>query len=177
MCVAELRFEALIEAHHDEIHRYLWRWALTAGGSDPDADAQDLTQETFLRAFNAFGRLRPDSNVRAWLYKIATNCARTAWSKSRRSTALPVEQLERMPGPHALTPEQHVQDRGRNQALRDGLAQLPTKQREAVTLRHLQGLDYPAIAEVLGCSGESARANVYQGLKKLRQMLSVIEEG
>jgi len=172
----DIRFEDLIEAHHDEIHRYLWRWALTSSGSDPEADAQDLTQETFLRAFNAFDHLRPGSNHRAWLYKIATNCARSAWRKAGRVPTAPEAAIERFPEHSASAPEQHVVDRGRDMILRQALAELPVKQQAAVTLRHLQGLDYPAIAAALECSEDSARANVYQGIKKLRQSLVRREE-
>jgi RNA polymerase sigma-70 factor (ECF subfamily) len=174
--VAETSFEALIDAHHDEIYRYLWRWALTGGGADPEADAQDLTQETFLRAFNAFDRLRPGSNPRAWLYKIATNCARSAWRKARRHRTADAVEIDILPDGKDPTPEQHALDGHRDQALRAALSQLPAKQRAAVTLRHLQDLDYPAIAEALGCSNESARANVYQGLKRLRQTLGARQE-
>jgi RNA polymerase sigma-70 factor (ECF subfamily) len=176
MSVAEPRFEDLIQSHHDEIHRYLWRWALTAGGPDPEADAQDLTQETFLRAFNAFDRLRPGSNPRAWLYKIATNCAHSAWREHRRTATVPDGHLESRPDPRAVQPERHVVELGRDRDLRAALAQLPLKQQAAVTLRHLQGLDYTTIAQALDCSDESARANVYQGLKKLRQTLGAREE-
>ena len=176
MPLSEIRFEDLIEAHHDEIHRYLWRWALTSSGPDPEADAQDLTQETFLRAFNAFDRLRPGSNHRAWLYKIATNCARSAWRKAARVPTAPESVIDRLAGASGPTPEQHMVDRGRDLILRRALAELPAKQQAAVTLRHLQGLDYPAIAAALECSEDSARANVYQGLKKLRQSLVRREE-
>lgn len=174
--MSDIRFEDLIEAHHDEIHRYLWRWALTSIGSDPEADAQDLTQETFLRAFKAFDRLRPGSNHRAWLYKIATNCARSAWRRSGRFPNAPEAAIDTLPGSLASTPEQRMVDRGRDLILRQALAELPVKQQAAVTLRHLQGLDYQAIAVALDCSEDSARANVYQGLKKLRQSLARREE-
>ncbi len=172
----DIRFEDLIEAHHDEIHHYLWRWALTSEGSDPEADAQDLTQETFLRAFDAFERLRPGSNYRAWLYKIATNCAHSAWRKAGRTPLVLEAVAELLPDPASVTPEQHALERGRAASLRLALANLPVKQQAAVTLRHLQGLDYDAIAAALACSEDSARANVYQGLKKLRQRLVAGEE-
>src|SRR5437762_13390818 len=63
-------FEAIVAAHHGEIHRYLAR--VTARASDAD----DLSQETFLRAFRAHRALPASANVRAWLFAIATNLYR-----------------------------------------------------------------------------------------------------
>src|SRR5690349_20139431 len=63
-------FESIVAAHHGEIHRYLAR--VTMRGSDAD----DLSQETFLRAFRAHRTLPADANVRAWLFTIATNLYR-----------------------------------------------------------------------------------------------------
>ena len=56
--------------------------------------------------------------------------------------------------------------------VREAVRQLPPKQQAAVLLRHLQGLDYIEIAQVLDCSQDSARANVYQGLRRLRHELA-----
>src|SRR6266545_6039070 len=60
-------FEAVVAAHHSEIHRYLVRATSRPG------DADDLSQETFVRAYRAYRALPPDANVRAWLFAIATN--------------------------------------------------------------------------------------------------------
>ena len=76
-----LRFEDLIERHHDEIFSYLWRLLGKQRHSEAADEAEDVAQEVFLRAYRAFPGLRRDSNYRAWLYKIATNCA---WTHLRR---------------------------------------------------------------------------------------------
>src|SRR4029453_3104975 len=70
-----LRFEELIERHHDEIFAYIWRLMGNDGRRDGSMDVEDLTQDVFLRAYDSFAGLRPNSNHRAWLYKIATHCA------------------------------------------------------------------------------------------------------
>ena len=72
-------FEKLVEMHQDEIFAYLWRII-------PGDQAEDCLQETFLRAFRAYERTALDSNYRAWLYKIATNVARTAHTRRQRET-------------------------------------------------------------------------------------------
>lgn len=64
-------FETLVDEYGKEIFGYLWRMLYDTH------DAEDCLQETFLKAFRVYTRTRPDSNYRAWLYKIATNTART----------------------------------------------------------------------------------------------------
>ena len=159
-----MRFETLIERHHDEIYSYLWRLLNSAGRSDSAVEAQDIAQEVFLRAYRAFGRLRRDSNHRAWLYKIATNCAYTALKRDQRQARHTVPLLDEIH--HNLADEGPAPDRQAilNETIervRRGIAALPSKQRAAVVLRHVQGLDYAAIAQALDCSQDSARANVY----------------
>jgi RNA polymerase sigma-70 factor (ECF subfamily) len=175
MTMVPVRFETLIERHHDEIYSYLWRLLHDAGRSDSAVEAQDVTQEVFLRAYRAFGRLRRDSNHRAWLYKIATNCAYTALKRDQRQTRHTIPLLDEL--------HQHLADEGPSpdrqailndmlEIVRREIAALPSKQQAAVVLRHVQGLDYAAIAQALDCSQDSARANVYQGLRRLRRVLA-----
>jgi len=171
---APLRFETLIECHHDEIYRYLWRLLNSAGRTDSDLEAQDLTQEVFLRAFKAFGRLRPDSNHRAWLYKIATHRAYTALKQGKRTPDFDFpldDEAYRIPSNMEQSPVQQVTLGETLETVRQAIAALPVKQRTAVVMRHVQELSYPEIAEALDCSEDSVRANVYQGLRRLRQEL------
>ena len=75
-------FETVVTGHHAEIYRYLLRVTSRSG------DADDLSQETFLRAYRAWGGLDDGANVRAWLFTIATNLARNyCRSESRRRRA------------------------------------------------------------------------------------------
>src|SRR6516162_882337 len=78
-----LRFEELIERHHDEIFTYLWRLLGKDGLRDRAMDVEDLVQDVFLRAYESFATLRPNSNYRAWLYKIATHCAYTQLRRTK----------------------------------------------------------------------------------------------
>lgn len=164
-------FEQLIEDHHDEIHRYVWRMLGIVG--DRALEAHDVTQEVFVRAYHAWPRLRPGSNQRAWLYRIATNlCLDAHRSSKRQPRGVEVEldtQPTRDPGPEQVAVAAEKTD-----ALRVLIDRLPRKQRAAVVLRHLDGLSYEDVGTALACSTESARANVYQGLKRLRA--AVLEE-
>jgi RNA polymerase sigma-70 factor (ECF subfamily) len=157
------RFEDLIARHHDEIFSYLWRLLGQARRSDVTLDAEDLVQEVFMRAYQAFPNLQQNSNRRAWLYKIATNCVFTKLkqAKNRRDNMMAFNDLVEA---RDASPTRGVMQRQLHAAV-DGLS---AKQRACVTLRYFNELDYPEIAEIVGCSEASARANVYQAIRRLR---------
>ncbi len=173
------RFETLIEHHHDEIYAYLWRMLGSDGAPGAALDAQDLTQEVFMRAYMAFDRLRPDSKFRAWLYKIATHCAYTALRDKQRTISRqatrPDETSEGSEDPSHI-PLQDTIHAETLAALREAVAGLPPAQKGAVVMRYLQALSYTEIAKSLGCSEESARANVSHALRRLRRELAAWEE-
>lgn len=153
-------FEQAMLTHRDEIYRYAWRMVGDV------QDAQDLTQETFLRAYRAFERLEPDSNIRAWLYKIATNACLTFLKRrgQERTVSLDVSDL-------AAQTETPLDAVGQLELLREvaqAVEALPSRQRAAIVQRKYQGLSYAEVAASLGCSEDTARAHVYQGLRKLR---------
>jgi len=158
-------FEAIVLMHHAEIHRYLCRIAARA------SEAEDMTQETFLRAYRGWAGLRPDTNHRAWLYTIATNVYRNHLrSERRRQTAHATVRATRreidVDGPEAEAVAGEVR------ALTEAaIRHLPLKQRLAFNLRKLEELDYETIGESLDCSAESARAHVFQALRKIRTAL------
>lgn len=158
-------FEAVVAAHHAEIHRYLAR--TTARTSDAD----DLSQETFVRAYKAYRTLPADANVRAWLFAIATNLARNHFRSERRRRQAMAEAAASASERGPAWPEGEAifkQARGRVDGL---VAGLPLKQRLAFTMRKIHELDYEVIAESLQCSAESARAHVFQALRKIRRGL------
>jgi len=154
------RIARLLARHGLELARHLRRMV-----RDEDT-AQDLLQDTMLRAHRALARLAPGANERAWLYRIATNVALNhlrARSRERRA-------LER----HAAESDNHAPPGwdgdapDRRAKLWNGIAALPERQRVAITLRLADELEYDDIAERMGCSADAARANVYQATKRLK---------
>src|SRR5437773_59969 len=142
-------FEAIVAAHHGEIHRYLAR--VTARASDAD----DLSQETFLRAFRAHRALPASANVRAWLFAIATNLYRNhIRGEVRRRRALAAASTDGSaadPGwPEGLAMVKEASAR-----VERVIAELPLKQRLAFTMRKIHELDYEVIGETLHCSGRA----------------------
>ena len=159
-------FEAIVAVHHPEIHRYLSR--ITARSSE----AEDLSQETFLRAYRAYRALPPEANVRAWLFAIATNLFRNHLRSEKRRTTVHAAVHATRSETDGGGPEEETlfnETRGLIEAV---VARLPFKQRTAFTLRKIHNLDYDAIARSLDCSEDSARAHVFQALRKIRQSLN-----
>jgi RNA polymerase sigma-70 factor (ECF subfamily) len=159
-------FEAIVATHHGEIYRYLVR--ITARSSEAD----DLSQETFLRAYRAYRGLAADANVRAWLFAIATNLSRNHFrSETRRRRAHAVVELTGT-GIDGADPEGESRLRETHAVLEAVVNRLPLKQRLAFLMRKVHDLDYDTIGESLHCSVDSARAHVFQALRKIRRGLN-----
>lgn len=160
-------FDAVVSAHHEEILRYLRR------AIGPAGDAEDLSQETFLRAYRAYGTLPRDANVRAWLFAIATNLAKNHFrSETRRQRAYGKAQTAAREISGTAT-DAGLAARETGALLESIIGGLPLKQRLAFTQRKLHNMDYEAIGQSLGCSAESARAHVFQALRKIRKGLDI----
>jgi RNA polymerase sigma-70 factor (ECF subfamily) len=162
-------FDSLVDAHSGEIYGYLWR--LTR---DP-ADAQDCLQESFLRAYQAYGRLANQTNLRAWLYRIATNTAFTHLKRRRRERARTAPLVVELTAGGPL-PDEALAQRERLAAVAAAVDRLPRQQRAALILRKYQELGYGEIGHSLGCTEAAARANVYQAVKRLRSELATEDE-
>ncbi len=151
-------FDEAVARHERELMRFLLRTT-----HDRD-DALDLYQETWLRAYRAWPKLDSAAGLRPWLYRIATNlCLNRIRDRVRRARVIGDEELDlaRVPGNADGVHEGALH-------LRTAIARLPHNQREALIMRKFGGLEYAEIAAALGCSSESARAGVYQALKKLK---------
>ncbi len=163
MSESVVTFGDVVDAHQIEILRYLCR--LTG---DPD-EAEDLFQETFLRAFRAFGRLRRASNHRAWLFRIATNVFLNHRRHQRRRPEIPLADDVASAEP---SPARRHRAGVTMAAYRRAIESLPPRQRVAFVQRRLQGWSYAQVAVAMGSSPATARANVYQAVRRLRRELS-----
>lgn len=159
-------FETVVAAHHAEIYRYVLR---TTGRA---SDADDLSQETFLRAYRAWRTLPPDANRRAWLFTIATNLCRNHFrAQKRRRIAYAAVGAAAFEA-DGTGPERETLGREAGALVEGVVARLPLKQRLAFLQRKVHGLDYETIGESLKCSAESARAHVFQAVRKIRHALN-----
>lgn len=166
------RVEKWVGRYGPELRRHLGRMT-----NDAD-DAEDILQQVWISAVEKPPDDGPGSNVRAWLYRVATNAALDSLARKRfRRCALQSVDFGATAG-DLESPDAHflrLDEKARTR-VREECAKLPTKQREAVWLRWAEGLDYPTIAKRLDSSTESARANVHHGMRKLRETLLDIWE-
>jgi RNA polymerase sigma factor (sigma-70 family) len=160
-----LPFEDAMRRHDREIMRFLVRM------THDHEDALDLFQETFLRAYRAYPELDSEAGLRPWLFKIAANlCRNRARDRARRSRVIaPEADAEVL---DAVSPRHFANHAAQDGALdlRRAVAGLPGKQGQAFVMRKIVGLDYGEIGAALGCSEDSARAGVYQALRKLKEL-------
>jgi RNA polymerase sigma-70 factor, ECF subfamily len=170
-------FNRLVEDRSGEIYGLLYR--LT---EDPE-EARDLTQETFLRAFQSISRFRGEADLKTWLYRIAINQARNRWRwwrRRRRADTVSLETSESADGfPIGLRladntqadPEQAALQRERESSLRKALRSLGSSYREAVILRDIEGLSYEEIAATLEISLGTVKSRLARGRLELRRKL------
>lgn len=155
-------FDELVDQHNREIFAYLWRML------HDSQDAEDALQETFLRAYRGFPRLEDYANLRAWFYKIATNVAYSHLKKHNRLNSRTTDLTDFTP----IAASDNLEQRDLLKAVLQAVEQLPHKQQAALMLRNYQGFSYEEIGAAMDCSSESARANVYQAVKKLRKQFA-----
>jgi RNA polymerase sigma-70 factor (ECF subfamily) len=156
-------FEEALSRHEREIMRFLLRMTRDQN------DALDLFQETWLRAYRAYPQLDSEQGLRPWLYRIATNlCRNRARDNFRRARVISNGDD---PGDSDRHPASAAPGGGGHEGvlhLRRAIAGLPHKQGRALVMRKFAGLEYEEIGAALECSADSARASVYQALKKLK---------
>jgi RNA polymerase sigma-70 factor (ECF subfamily) len=170
-------FEQLVAERSGDVYALLYR--LT---SEPE-EARDLTQETFLRAFQAIGKFRGDADLKTWIYRIAINQARNRWRWWRRrrrdvtvSLDAPVGDQDQplianLSNADAINPEEATMARERENQLREALIALRLAYREAVILRDIEGFSYEEIASALQISIGTVKSRLSRGRLELRRKL------
>ena len=155
------RFEAEILPHLRSLFGAAYRMTSNAH------DAEDLVQETFLRAHRALDRLQPGTNARAWLHTILQRVRTDAFRRKQRRPVT-VELVGEGP---EVAPSQDALASG-HEELERALAALPEAFRTAVVLRDLQELSYAEIAESLGVPVGTVMSRIHRGRALLREALA-----
>jgi len=170
-------FETLVNERSGEIYGLLYRL------TESTEEARDLTQETFLRAFQSIGHFRGESDLRTWIYRIAINQARNRWRwwrRRRRDSTISID----APAPNGhpslagtlksedgRDPEKDALAHERERALRKALSTLKRVYREAVVLRDIEGFAYEEIAVALDISIGTVKSRLARGRQELRRKL------
>jgi RNA polymerase sigma-70 factor (ECF subfamily) len=172
-----MAYERLVAEHSGEVYALLFR--LTSDAEE----ARDLTQETFLRAFQSIARFRGDASLKTWIYRIAVNQARNRWRwwrRRRRDVTVSLDATDEqrdqplaatLPSENSPSPEQQTLAREREAQLHEALCGLRRSYREAVILRDVDGFSYEEIAQTLQISIGTVKSRISRGRLELRRQL------
>ena len=156
-------FEELVRQHQRMIHSLTFRMTGSL------ADAEDLAQETFLRAYEQIGSFRGGSKFSTWLYRIAVNtCLNWRQSEARRFQ-LYAQAAGELSAQRADEENASGNEAGEVQA---ALLKLPAKPRAAIVLTIYDGLNHAEAAQLLGCSETTVSWRVFAAKRKLKRLLT-----
>jgi RNA polymerase sigma-70 factor (ECF subfamily) len=172
-------FEAAVEKYHARIFQLVYRYL---GNYD---EADDVTQETFIRAYRAWDNFRGDAQVYTWLYRIALNLCHNQKKKMNRrqqtegpSLDAPLDYSDENESQTTDVPDNsavpwHTLERKElNQQLFDAVQGLPENYRIVIVLRDIEGLSYEEIAQVTSSSLEAIKSRLFRARNLLRARLS-----
>lgn len=166
-------FRSLVERHSRNVFRLAFRM------TGNENDAEDIVQETFLKAYKQLNRYESRSSFGTWLFRIAANCSLDLIrSRKHRQEVAMVDDEERdtlaivpspAPGPDRLALSKEV---GRR--VTEAMAELSAQERTAFVLRHFEGLSIDQISSMLGVGGNAAKHSIFRAVQKLRRALEPV---
>lgn len=155
-------FELLYARHRTPLYRYVLRQA------GDEATANDLYQGSWEKIIRARKTYRPQAPFRAWMYRVAHNHVMDHFRRRRPETGLETGLLES----GTAGPEEELRLDKRESDLRDAVARLPEKQKDAILLKLDAGLDLQSIADVLGVNRETAKSRLRYAVARLKHLLT-----
>ncbi|MEC4888551.1 MAG: sigma-70 family RNA polymerase sigma factor [Nitrospira sp.] len=142
------------------------------------AEAEDLAQEAFLAAFKSLPSFRADSKFSTWLYRIAANKC-TDWLRAKRpgqgQQDVDIDEVLDIDVSEGRTPERLLSQQQVAQELEQAIQRLPPLYREAFVLKHVEGLSYEEMQEILGVNGDTLKMRVYKGRLQLSHELAELK--
>ncbi|MBZ0303741.1 MAG: RNA polymerase sigma factor [Anaerolineae bacterium] len=161
----EAACQILVDEHREVVFRLAY---LLMGDAH---DAEDIAQETFIRALRYLDRYDPERPLRPWLLRIATNLARNR----RRSLGRYWAALQRLagqtPAPEVPTPDNRSAQAAEAQALWQAVRRLNAAEQEIITLRYFMELPISETAEALGIQPGTVKSRLHRALKRLRAVI------
>lgn len=137
-------------------------------------DAEDLVQETYLKALKGFGSFRAGGNFRAWMYGILRNTFLTSRTglQAKMTDAVDIESEAAIAPVSSETPESVLLARAEQQTVQDALARLPVLYREVILLCDMEEMSYQQIAETIGIPIGTVMSRLSRARKGLRELMA-----
>lgn len=162
-------FAVLVQRHQRRVFNLVYRLL------QQYEEANEVTQETFLAAWQGLPSFRGDALFSTWLYRIAYNCALKQLEQRRRDHALyAAMQAEQVDADERIGAELEVRDR--QAFVREHLARLPAKYRIVLILRHLQEMTYEEMAEILTMPIGTIKTHLFRARNLLKERLEAFEQ-
>jgi RNA polymerase sigma-70 factor, ECF subfamily len=158
-------FTELMRRHQERIY-----WAARRILGD-HADADDVTQETFVKAFMNLGDFRGDASFFTWIYRIAINLSLNALRKRHIVDYLRESEIARMVFPANENPHKDLEAKELHTFVERAVATLPDKQRAVFVMRYYDEMSYEEISQVLKTSVGGLKANYFHALHKVQEYL------
>jgi RNA polymerase sigma-70 factor (ECF subfamily) len=167
--IRKASFEELVEKHYRQAYNMAYRISGSA------TDAEDLTQDALIRAYQSFDRYQPELPFANWLYRIIANLHVDELRRRGRARVESIDAcaaLADIPD-HSADPADRLLSRELEGHLQQALDSLSPDFRTAVVLCDIEGLSYEEIAEIMRCSIGTVRSRVHRGRKQMRKHLGV----
>ena len=165
-------FSSLIDNYKSMVYNLAYRM------SNNPHEAEDISQEAFMRAYQSLAHFNPSYKFSTWLYQITLNIIRDKYKKKEIdyvSLDTPVEtddsEFYHQPADLTNNPEQIFSQRENLQAIQQAIYSLPLKYREVIVLRHLQDLSYIEISNILKLPQGTVKIHLYRARERLRKIL------
>jgi len=166
-------FSRLIDNYKNMVYNLAYRMS----NNNPQ-EAEDISQEAFLRAFQSLAHFNPSYKFSTWLYQITLNIIRDKFKKKELNhtsldAPLQTDDSEFYPQPADLTnsPEHIIARKEDARAVQKAIYSLPLKYREVLVLRHLQDLSYIEIANILKLPVGTVKVRLYRARERLKKIL------
>ena len=162
-------FEQLFHKYQERVYSTAYRMMRD------QEDAEDLTQEIFLRAYQRIGKFDFRAAFSTWLYRLAVNlCIDELRKRKRSANTMPLEEAELQADTN--TPEDYVISSDREKRVWDAINSLKEKERAIIILRDIEGLSYKEIAQVFKCSLGRVKSRLHEARQKLKKTLETETE-
>ena len=129
-------------------------------------DAEELSQEVFLKAFRALDGFRGDAQLGTWIYRLAVNAALSHVTRSKGKRSVSDDALADLPAPATIEGDPRARAR-----LEAALERLPPGYRAVIVLHDVEGIEHEEIARTLGCSTGTSKSQLHKARAKMRELL------